>query len=148
MRCLRYSMHFAKLCENPGCGLIWVRFMRVRVLPIPSASSPLFYLQMRRSETFVELTLRTVSYSTILNRFIEWLLLQTWYKVIWVRLIKEANILDAISYLEKMHMDSASYRSGIFLKQKLWSRRSAGQIIEQTSHSQERIQPRCSNKWL
>ena len=101
-----------------GCGdLVRLRCMRVRAVPIPSASLPIFYLQTRRSEIFGELTMRTVSHSTILNRFVEWLL-QTWYKVIWVR--KEANILDAISYSEKMHMDSASYRSGIFPKEKLW----------------------------
>ena len=83
----------------------------MRVVPIPSASLPLFYLQTRRSETFGELTMRTVN-------------------------------------SEKIHMDSTSYRSGLFPEQKLWPRRSAEQTIEQTSHCQERIQPRCSNERL
>ena len=44
-----------------GCGvLVRLRCMRVRVVPIPSVSLPLFYLQTRRSETFGELTMRTV----------------------------------------------------------------------------------------
>ena len=97
-----------------GCGvLVRLRCMRVRVVPIPSASLPIFYLQTRRSEIFGELTMRTVSHSTILNRFVEWLL-QTWYKV-----SSEGGEYFRC-YSEKMHMDSASYRSGIFPKQKLW----------------------------
>ena len=44
--------------------LVRLKCMRVRVVPIPSASLPLFYLQTRHSETFRDLTMRTVSYSS------------------------------------------------------------------------------------
>ena len=39
----------------------------MRVVPNPSASLPLIYLQTRLGETFRDLTMRTVSYSTILS---------------------------------------------------------------------------------
>ena len=64
-------------CENPGCGLIWVQLMRVRVLPIAFASVSLFNLQTRWSGIFRELTIRTVisiGHSTILKRLVEWVL--------------------------------------------------------------------------
>ena len=42
-------------------------------LPIPHASVPLFSLQTCWSETFRELTMRTVGHFTMLRRFVKWL---------------------------------------------------------------------------
>ena len=65
---------FAKFLWKPWVWSRMRRCMRVRVVPIPPASVPLFNLQTRWSEIFRELTMRTVisiGHSTILSRFVK-----------------------------------------------------------------------------
>ena len=153
-------------CENPGC--VWVQCMRVRVLPIPSASVPLFNLQTRWSETFRELTMRTViliGHSTTLRRFVKWVLQS--YQGIWDWLIKEAIIWNTLSYVCKngycviFHSERYTW---IQLRKDLVSSQFEFKYfahhLEQradtfwplticrTTHCQERIHPGCSNKRL
>ena len=117
--CVVYGLEciLRNVCENLGCGLVWVRCMRVRVLPIPPASVPLFNLQIRWSEILRELMMRTVisiGHYTILRRFVKWVL-QT-YQVIWDLLIKEAIIWNTLSYVCKNRYRVIFHlrRSGLF----------------------------------
>ena len=114
-------MYTAMLSWTPGCGvLVRVQRMWVRVVPILPAKVQLFYLQTQCSET---LTMKTVILIGRSKWVVKWLL-QTQYKIIWNRLIKEANIWNALLRLHKpssrylslrrMLMDSTSYRSGHF----------------------------------
>ena len=115
--------------------LVWLRCMRVRVVPIPSASLPLFYLQTRRSETF-RWGLLVIP---VIPRYFRWMITTDLVQRHLSSANKGGEYLKCYLLLRKNANDSASYRSGF------GSRRSAEQIIEQTSHCQERI-PRLSTK--
>ena len=99
-RGLGIFMYTAVLVNIPGV-LVWERCRRAKVVPSYQFHPrvPVFYLQTGWSESFRELTMKTVipiGHSTILRRFVKWLL-QTYYEVIWDCLIKEANIWKALS---------------------------------------------------
>ena len=89
--------------------LVRLRCMRVRVVPIPSASLPIFYLQTRRSESFGELTMRTV---------------KLFHNTKEVRWMITTDLVQSQAYS---------------LSRNFGPRRFAEQIIEQTSHRQEWI---------